>query len=83
MQGQGMKGFAASKTFRGRTTIRSSGPQPASEGSFAFAASVISAPITAKSPLSSSNMSGQNNAEVHAFIAFAPGPILRMNMLGI
>lgn len=61
-------------------TIRSSGPQLADGGSFE-AASVMSMPMTAKSPDSSSQISGQlRSAIVRAPFACGSGPILRRNM---
>ena len=50
---------AATSSRRGMRTTRSSGPHPEPGGSWPCAASVMSAPITAKSPQSISRMSGQ------------------------
>ena len=74
----GMSRLAFTRRLRGRRTIRSSGPQPAVGGSFGRTASVMSMPITAKSPLSSSQMSGQ--PAVWAQYSCEPEPILRRNM---
>ena len=61
-------------------TMRSSGPHPAVGGNFGLAASVMSMPITAKSPLASSQMSGQLlSAIVCLPFACGSGPILRRN----
>ena len=63
-------------------TIRSSGPQPAVGGNFDLAMSVTSMPITAKSPDSSSKMSGQLlRAIVCLPFACGSGPILRRNAI--
>jgi DNA-binding XRE family transcriptional regulator len=60
--------------------MRSSGPQPAVAGSFALVASVMSMPMTAKSPLASSQMSGQlQSAIVCLPFSCGSGPILRTN----
>jgi len=60
--------------------MRSSGPQPAVGGSFALAVSVMSMPITAKSPFASSQMSGQLlRAIVCRPFLCGSGPILRRN----
>ncbi len=65
-------------TVRGNRTIRSSGPQPAVIGSFARAASVMSMPMMAKSPSSSSQMSGQpSHAALLAPLECGSVPILR------
>ena len=53
-----MSRLAFTSRLRGRRTIRSSRPQPAVGGNFGIAAAVMSIPIMAKSPLSSSQMSG-------------------------
>src|SRR5439155_18241734 len=61
--------------------IRSSGPQLADTGSFP-ARSVISPPITAKSPVSSSKMSGQPlHPAVFAPPACGSEPSLRMKIV--
>lgn len=60
--------------------MRSSGPQLAVGGSFRFAA-VMSIPMMAKSPETSSKMSGQPRAPaVRAPLACGLGPILRRNI---
>ena len=62
-------------------TMRSSGPQPAVGGRCALAASVMSIPMTAKSPLASSQMSGQpRRAMVRTPPACGSAPILRRNV---
>ena len=79
-----MARLAFTNRFRGRRTIRSSGPQPAVGGSLVIAASVMSMPITAKSPLASSQMSGQpEQPEVCAPLACGSSPILRRNSSGV
>lgn len=60
--------------------MRSSGPQAAVAGKCAFATSVMSMPITAKSPFESSQISGQPlQAIVRAPFACGSGPILWEN----
>ncbi|MBL9185839.1 MAG: hypothetical protein JNK23_00030 [Opitutaceae bacterium] len=77
----GMSGFANTKVLRGIQTIRSSGPQPTVAGKRAKARAVMSMPMTAKSPDSSSRMSGQPfAAAVIAPFAWGSGPSRRMNM---
>jgi len=75
-----MSDLARTSVFRGMRTMRSSGPQPAVGGSIP-AASVMSAPITAKSPSASSKMSGQPEQPTD-FAPFSCGsePSLRRNM---
>jgi hypothetical protein len=59
-------------------TILSPGPHPAVGGKHALAASVMSAPIIAKSPESSSRMSGQLLAAPQRFAPVpGSGPSLR------
>jgi len=61
--------------------MRSSGPHPAVGGNFDLAASVMSMPMIAKSPDSSSKMSGQpRQPTVLAPLACGSGPSLRRNM---
>ncbi len=55
-----MSGFAAISMRRGITTRRSSGPIDTPVGKFLAEESVRSLPMTATSPLSSSQMSGQS-----------------------
>lgn len=57
--------LAFTRRLRGRRTIRSFGAHPAEGGSFPIAAAVMSAPIMAKSPSSSSQMSGQPRQPEH------------------
>jgi hypothetical protein len=62
-------------------TIRSSGPQPAVGGSEPMAPAVMSMPITAKSPLASSQMSGHfSRAMVWAPPACGSGPMRRRKL---
>lgn len=62
--------------------MRSSGPQPAVGGRWFTDLSVMSMPITAKSPDSSSKMSGHPlRAMVCAPLAWGSGPILRRNIV--
>ena len=61
--------------------MRSSGPQLAEAGSFGAASAVMSMPMIAKSPDSSSNISGQLlSATVCAPFACGSGPSLRRIM---
>lgn len=77
-----MSCLAFTRRLRGKRTIRSSGPQPAVGGNFALASVVMSMPMTAKSPLSSSQMSGQPwHAAVLAPLACGSRPILRRNSM--
>src|ERR1043165_5573575 len=75
-----MSDFALRRRFRGMKTILSSGPQLAEGGNLDAETSVISMPMIAKSPDSSSKMSGQLlRATVVAPLACGSGPSLRRN----
>jgi len=76
----GISDFARTNVFLGILTIRSSGPQLADGGNL-LAADVMSVPITAKSPLSSSQISGQpTRAYVCAPFECGSWPSLRRNI---
>jgi len=77
----GMSGLARTNVFLGIFTIRSSGPQLAVAGIRASAMAVMSGPMTAKSPPSSSQISGQPlNAGVWIPPTCGSGPNLRTNI---
>ena len=79
----GMSRFAPIKIRRGIRTIFSSGPQFAPKANFPIATPVMSAPMTAKSPLSSSKMSGQPyKPGVFWPLACGSIPSLRTNIPG-
>lgn len=76
----GMSAFASTSVFRGILTIRSSGPQLADGGS-GSATSEMSVPMTAKSPPSSSQISGHPwHANVRAPSACGSGPSRLINI---
>ena len=71
----GMSPLAFTRRLCGRRTIGSSGPQPAVGGSNGLAALVMSMPMMAKSPFSSSQMSGHpSHATLFAPLACGSGP---------
>lgn len=79
---EGMSDFASTRIRRGTRTMRSSGPQPAVAGRRSLAASVISIPMMAKSPSSSSQMSGQfSKAGVLWPLACGSGPMRRRKVM--
>ncbi|MBD0738675.1 hypothetical protein BGM09_35640 [Streptomyces sp. CBMA29] len=59
-----MSGFAAISMFLGMTTSRSSEPTETPAGRFRPREAVRSRPMTAMSPFSSSQMSGQSGVSV-------------------
>jgi len=75
---------AWTSVFLGIRTIRSVGPHPLPEGRLPLASAVMSAPMTAKSPPSSSNMSGQELpvAQLNGD-ALEDGPNFRMNIASV
>jgi DNA-binding XRE family transcriptional regulator len=78
-----MSRLAFINRLRGRRTIRSSWPQPAVSGNFGIADAVMSMPMAAKSPLSSSQMSGQpSQATLCVPLACGSGPRRRRNAIG-
>jgi len=78
---EGMSALASTKSRRGMRIIRSSGAQPASAGSSAWALAVISCPMMAKSPSSSSKRSGHPPLPAHKRVS-GPGPS-RLNVMAL
>jgi hypothetical protein len=78
----GMSGLAPTSVLRGITMILSSGPQLAPGGNWPMVSEVTSFPIMAKSPVSSSKISGHplSPADCAPFKC-GFGPNLRKNML--
>lgn len=78
----GISFFASTNVFRGIQTTRSSGPHPAEAGRFGMASPVMSRPMTAKSPESSSKISGQPPRQgVCAPLACGSGPSRRLKTI--
>ena len=79
-----MSGLARTSVLRGIQTMRSSGPHPTVGGRWAMVSPVMSLPITAKSPVTSSRMSGQPfRHEVVAPLAWGSGPRRRRIMVRV